>query len=207
MPVRNIDNAIQAAQFRIKFKDIFNLKEFYRAMHDWLEEYDWSSVDYSEKSEKKDHYETLYVQRDGPAGAEHWWWWRLQKVPMTGNKYFKYHLDLDFHTLAIQSTEVMREGKKMKANKGEVDVNVYAYIEFDVGGKWSTHPFLKLFHKVFPNRIYKKDIFETRKIELYREAYILQDYIKKWFKLKTFLPYEEVGPFYPSHAYPKWKSS
>ena len=51
MPVRNITNAIQAAQFRIKFKDIFNLKEFYRAMHDWLAEYDWKSVDYNEKLE------------------------------------------------------------------------------------------------------------------------------------------------------------
>jgi len=35
--------------------------------------------------------------------------------------------------------------------------------------------------------------------------YIFQNYMKKWFKLFTFLPYEEITPFHPSLAYPEWK--
>ena len=43
---------------------------------------------------------------------------------------------------------------------------------------------------------------EERKKELYREAYVLQTFIKQWFKLKRYLPYEETKSFFPSAAYP-----
>jgi len=205
MPIKKIDNAIQAAQFRIKFKDIFNLKEFYLAMHFWLIEYGWSSVDSDGEPEKKDFFETLYLERQEAGGArEMWWWWRMQKIP-TENSYYKYHLDIDFHPLYILPAEVIRDGKKLKANKGEIEIKIWAYLEFDYKGEWSRHPILKLFNQIFPKRIFKKELYEDHKLELYREAYILQNFIKKWFKLKTFLPFEEVTPFYPSYAYPEWK--
>jgi len=206
MPIKKLDNCINAATFRIKFKDIFDIKEYYNIMHEWMLEHDWSSVDSSGKIEEgKDHWETNYTERIEPDGAkEMYWWWRLQKLPVK-NSYYKYHLDLDFHPLAILPTEAMREGKKFKAHKGEIEVWVYAYIEFDYKGEWSKHPILKFFNKIFPNRIFMKDLYEDHKLELYREAYTLQAFMKKWFKLKSFLPYEEITPFYPSYAYPKWK--
>lgn len=206
MPIKNISpNAIQAANFRIKFKDIFNLTEFYKAMHEWLLEYDWSSVDYDGKIENNEWWETLYLERESGGGMkEMWWWWRMQKIP-TSNSYYKYHLDVDSHIVTMLPAEVMRDGKKLKVNKGEVEVTLWAYIEFDYDGKWSTHPILKAFNQIFPKRIFKKDLYEEHKLELYREAYIFQAYLKKWFKIKSFLPYEEITQFHPSNAYPAWK--
>lgn len=206
MPVKNISpNAIQAANFTVKFKDTFNLKEFYRAMHEWLLEYEWSSVDSKGKIEKGETWETLYLERQGLEGdKEMWWWWRLEKIP-TDNSYYKYILDIDYHILYILPAEVMRDGKKLKVNKGEVEVKVWAYVQFDMEGEWSKHPFLKSFNSIFPKRIYKQELYEDHKLELYREAYILQAFMKKWFKLKSFLPYEEITQFHPSFAYPEWK--
>lgn len=206
MPLYNIgDNSVQAAYYRIKFKDIFNLKDFYDAMHMWFLEYGWSSVDSKGKIEGKDHWETLYLERiDGAGAKEQWFWWRMQKIP-TSNSYYKYHVDMDYHNIAITNTEVIRDGKKYKANKGEVEIKIYAYLEFDVGGKWSNHPILRTFSKVFPQRIFKTEIYESHKMELYREVYILQAYIKKWMKLKSFLPFEEITTFHPSSAYPSWQ--
>jgi len=207
MPIQNIGpNAVQAAKFRVKFKDIFHLKEFYRAMHEWTLEYDWSSAEADGlKLENKDYFETLYLERKGIEGdKEMWWWWRMQKVP-TNNSYYKFHLDIDYHILYIVPTEVMRDGKKLKVHKGEVEVNIWAYLQFDYKGEWSKHPILKMFNQAFPKRIFKKELYEDHKLELYREAYILQAYIKKWFKLKSFLPYEEITPFYTSWAYPEWQ--
>ena len=205
MPIKKLQNSIQAAKWRVKYKDIFNLKEFYRALHEWFLEYEWSSVDTDGNIEDKDHWETNYIERIEPDGSkEMYWWWRLQKLPVA-NSYYKYHLDLDFHPLGVLPAEVMRDGKKFKVNKGEVEVWVYAYIEFDYKGEWSKHPFLKFFNKIFPNRIFRQDLYEDHKLELYREAYTLQAYMKKWFKLKSFLPYEEITPYFPSRAYPKWK--
>jgi hypothetical protein len=205
MPVKRLNNAVQAAYFAVKFKDIFNLKEFYRAMHEWLLEYGWSSVDSAGKIEEKDYWETLYLQRAGMEGdMEMWWWWRLQKFP-TPNSYYKFHLDIDSHPLYILDTEVVRNGKKFKCHKGEVEVKVWAYLEFDYNGEWSRHPVLKFFNKVFPRRIFKREMYEDHKQELYREAYIFQDFIKRWFKIRRFLPFEEITPFHTPFTYPTWK--
>jgi hypothetical protein len=208
MPLKNLgSNSVQAAYFRIKFKDIFNLKQFYTAMHEWLLEYEWSSVDSQGKLENKDFWETLFLERIIEGGAkEGWWWWRMQRIP-GGNSYYKYHLDLDFHPLYITDTEVMRDGKKFKANKGEIEVKLWAYIEFDYKGEWSKHPILKVFNKVFPKRIFKDELYESHKLELYRECYILNAFIKKWMKLRSFLPFEEITLFPESGAYPQWQKS
>ena len=208
MPIQNIaPNAVRAAKFTVKFKDIFHLKEFYRAMHEWMREYDWFSTetDGLNIEDGADHYETLYLEKEGGGGdKEMWWWWRLQKLP-TSNSYYKYHMDIDYHILYMFPAEVVRDGKKLKVNKGEVEVKLWAYLQFDYKGEWSKHPILKMFNKVFPKRIFKNEIYESHKLELYREMYVLQAYIKKWFKLKRFLPYEEVTQFHPSWAYPEWK--
>lgn len=206
MPVQKITNAIQAAHFTIKFRDIFSLKGLYVALHEWFLEYEWSSADSKgDVPDGKDYWETLYLEKEGQKGdKEMWWWWRLQKLP-TGNSYYKYHIDMDFHIVYMLPTEVVRDGKKFKANKGEVEIKLWAYLEFDYQNQWSKHPILKMFNLSFPKRIYKNEIYESHKLELYRESYILQNYIKKWFKLKTFLPYEEITPFHPPETYPEWK--
>lgn len=206
MPIKKIENFVEAAKFRIKFKDIFDLGEFYGILKDWLLEYGWSSVDTDGNIEgNEEYFETLYLEKEGAQGEkEHIWWWRLQKIP-TDNSYYKFHLDINFHNIAIVKTEVVRDGKKIKANKGEIEMNIAALLEFDYKGEWSSHPFLKFFNELFPKRIFRQEIYAMHKLELYREAYVLQAFIKKWFKLKRFLPFEETPMFHPSKAYPAWK--
>ena len=192
---------IKVARFRIKWKDIFNVKEFYRALHEWFLEYEWTDAE-----DKMDHYETLYFEKIGLFNdKELWLRWRLQKI-QRGNAYFKYHLDLDFHFLYLVPTEVIREGKKFKKDvyKGEVEVWITALIEPDYKNQWSHHPVLKYFTAIMPYRIMRRDLFEEHRRIIYREAYILQNFIKHWFKLKRFLPYEEIEQFFPSQAYPTY---
>ena len=192
---------VEAARFRIKWKDIFNVKEFYKAIHEWMLEYNWTDME-----DGWDHYETLYFERMGVWNdKELWVRWRPQKTP-SSNSYYKYHLDLDFHYLYLRPAEVMHGGKKLKKDiyKGEVEVWITALIELDHQGQWSNHPFLRFFNKLFPERIFRSDIYDEHRRELYREAYILQNFIKHWFKLKRFLPYEEIEQFFPSEAYPTY---
>ena len=199
------NQTITAAKYRIKWKDIFDAKQFYTAVHEWLDEYGWT--DHENKTE---HYETLYFEKVGVMGdKELWVRWRLWKFPDgVENSYYKYHIDLDFHYLYLIPTEVMHEGKKFKKNiyKGEVEVWISSYVQFDYAGVWSKHPVLKYFNKIFPKRIFRKDLYDEKKKELYRESYILQNYIKHWFKLKRFLPHEEVKPFHPSYAFPTYQT-
>ena len=84
MPMYHLDNAIQASYFRIKFKDIFDLKEFYAVLKEWLIEYGWGGVDSTgaiETGGSAEQFETLYWEREGGGGEkEQWWWCRLQKA-------------------------------------------------------------------------------------------------------------------------------
>jgi len=190
---------IQAARFRVKWKDIFNVKELYRAMHEWFLEYGWSDME-----DSTDHYETYYYERVGDFhDKEIWLRWRPQKIP-GNNNYFKFHIDLDFHFLYLLPTEVVRDGQKHKKDifKGEVEVWITALLETDYKGEWENHKILKYFNKLFPERIFRKQIVDEHKRELYREVYILQNFIKQWFKLKRYLPYEETPLFHDSKAYP-----
>lgn len=200
-------NAIQAAYYRIKFKDIFDLKEFYAVIKDWLLEYGWMAVDSSggyERGGAAERFETLYWEKeDGNGMKEQWWWWRLQKP--SENPYYKYHLDIDYHNLAITNTEVVRDGKKFKVQKGETEIKVWTFVEYDVGGIFSKNKWMKSFQDLYSKRIMGKDLHADKKIELYRETYILQSFMKRWFQLKRFLPYEEVQLFHPSKAFPGWK--
>ncbi len=197
--IYNNKHMVQACRFRIKWKDIFNVKEFYRAMHEWFDEYGWKDME-----DGKDHYETLYFEKTGVAADKELWnRWRPQK---DSGKLFRYHMDLDFHYLYLVKTEIVHEGKKLNKDiyKGEVEVWITALIEMKFYREWLKHPILKYFPATFYERLMRHDIFDERRRELYREAYILQNYIKQWFKLKKFLPYEDTEPFPPSEAYPSY---
>lgn len=180
---------------KVKYKDIFDMKEFYTALHDWMGENGWVDAE-----ERLDHYETLYGERIDRGGAKELWiHWRPTK-PAPSSDFLRYHLDIDYHCLALTTTEVIREGQKFKANKGEVEVTIRAYIEklYEPGFKGQ---FLGQFKDLFNKRIYRQTL-EQRKKELYQEVYVLQHFIKSWFKLKRYHPYEENKTFFTSYAWP-----
>ena len=183
-------------QFRVKYKDIFDMKQLYDDLHLYLEEKGWTDID-----DGLDHYETSYLEKvDMSGGKEIWIKWRPQRIP-NGNPYYRYWLDISFHCINLQSAEVVKDGKKLKVHKGEVEIGVRAVIELDVGGKWSKHWLLNNFQKLFREKIYGPAVDDHKK-ELYRESYEFHNIIKQWFKLKRYLPYEEVKSFYTSQAWP-----
>jgi hypothetical protein len=187
---------IKAANYRVKYKDIFTAKEFYTALREYFKENGWHDGNGFEQ------YEVFLLEKITPGGfKEMTIRWRLQKTP-DGSKYFRYHMDLDFLFLGVTTTEVVREGIKYKTNKGEVELTVTAQVEIDYEGKWRKHPLMKHFWKLFTERILGGEIYNEHRLELYREAYQLQNFIKQWFKMHRFLPYEESKAFFTSEAWP-----
>jgi len=180
---------------RIKYKDIFDLKEFYQALHDWLLENGWSDLE-----DMLDHFETSYVERVSQGGVkEIWARWRLGKKVDEGR--FIYYLDFDYHILGLVNTEVIKDGMKVKAHKGELDMYIRAYIDKHYVKDMKNHGIMKNFLNIFQKSVYHKEIVMRRR-ELYHQVYVLQNFIKQWFKLKRYLPYEETQTFYPSYAWP-----
>ena len=192
---------------RVKYKDIFDLKAFYESLREWLLENDWGDA-----QGDLDRWETYYGERIAQNGMrEIWINWRVKKTPQDiatweGGKKpeLLYYLDFDWHCVAVTNTEVIKEGHKLKVNKGEVELVMKAFIDPVYKKEFSSSSILKQFQKVFTKRIYRKEL-EQRKKELYQETYSMQNFIKQWFKLKRYLPYEEKKSFFRSYAWPSHK--
>ncbi len=186
---------------RVKYKDLFDLKAFYQFLREYFRENGWK-----DDEESLDHWESYYGERIDQKGArEIWFLWRLKKTPeigsAQGSPFVDFYIDMDFHCLGITDAEVIKEGKKMKTNKGEIEMKIWAYVHEAFMEKFDKHRLLKHLSKVMAHRLYHKEVMQRKK-ELYQEVYTLQHFIKQWFKLKRHLPYEEVQQFYRSFAWP-----
>jgi len=172
----------------IKYEDVFNMKELYKAIRDWLITNEYVNAKSSEKMEK------FYLEKIVQTGArELWIWWRTEKSPH-GSKYFRYHMNVDYHVLSMKDVEIMFQGQKIKANKGEVEILINCWLETEAEMEIGKS-FLFFLADYFRKRVYKKQI-EAHKTDLKEDMEKLQAFIKQFLELKSFLPKSEM--FYPT---------
>lgn len=199
MPKKKIpsDRLIKAVpKIRVKYKDVFDLKEFYIGLREWFKDRQWA-----DEEDKNEHWESYYGERIDKSGSrEIWWWWRLFKNAPDSD-YLKFYIDIDVHCLGITDTEVIINGNKLKVNKGEIDLYMEGLIEKTYEASFQKNWILREVKDVFTRRIYRKNLEQRRK-ELYKEMYELNNFVKQWFKLKRYLPYEESPDFFTSYAWP-----
>ncbi len=182
----------------IKYKDVHDLKEFYKLVYFWLRDNDWIDPDYDDIETLT--FERSYLQKEFASGAkDHIIKWEAQKDPHE-SKYFLFKLSIKFSTLQIKDVEVMHENRKLKANIGELKFDVSAKLVVDPKGEWNKNAFVKHFQELWKKRIYK-DKISKHKEELREEAEALLDAAKKYLDLKGFLLEQEQEPFYESKSY------
>ncbi len=185
---------------RVKFKDVFGLKDFYEFLHEWLLEHEWHD---DEEGVGSDHWETYHFERIAAGNVkEIYLQWRVAKQAKDGK--FKYYLDLNWHCIGFTLAEVVKDGHKLKIDKGDMEIEIFPCLEKVYETYFDERPFLRPFKKLFSTRIYG-EVVEYRKKELYQETYALQNAIKQWLKMERYLPYEEPKAFYPSRSYPSHK--
>ncbi len=202
MPTKKIsgDYLVKVPQHNIKmkYKDIFNLRDFYETLYYWFREYGWQGITNTGK-DQEEQFEILFHEQHLPGGAKNVTIkWRLQKKAPNASG-LHYYIDMDFIVIALTNTEVIREGRKLKTNKGEIGMEIKGFIEKKYEKDFGNDGFLKFFLGLFNDRVYSTSDHEKH---LYREMYVLQNFIKQWFKMKRYLPYEETRSFWPSTAYP-----
>ena len=196
----------EVPEFRIKYKDVFHLKNLYVMIHEYLAEEGFADKDQGSGNQEAHRYaETLYMEKFvqkgiHQGGKEMWVWWRTMKSPEGKySGYYRYLLDMDFHAVYMKDEEIIHQGKKMKIQSGEIEFFIRAKIEADYQGKWEKHWLLKHFHKLYYGRLIRYE-FEKREKELWREAYRFQAKIKQFLNLRTFVPVSD--PFWaPIYGY------
>jgi len=190
-------------EFRIKYNDVFHLKNLYVMMHEFLEDEGWygdagalENPSASHRDIEKFYMERYHSKSIHRGGMELWVWWRLKKAPFgKGHPYYSFEMDIDFHGMYMQKVEVMHQGKKLNVDKGELEIFFRPKIVRKKDGKsWEHHWFLKYFQDIYEKRIISADLDKMEK-ELWREAYKLQGVVKAYLNLRNFIPVPE--PFHP----------
>lgn len=184
-------------EFRIKFNDVFSLRNLYIMLHEFLLEENWKG-----KEGDTDHadIETLYsenVYQRGihRGGKELWFWWRASKqLEGKYSSYIQNKLDIDAHIVYLQTVEVVHQGKKMNVQKGEIELFFRAKMELDYKDEWKNHKFLKHIQDLYEKRVIHAEL-EKREKELWRDVYRISNKIKQYLQLRTFVPVPE--PFFP----------
>ncbi|MBI4738309.1 hypothetical protein HY772_01890 [Candidatus Woesearchaeota archaeon] len=181
-------------EFSVLYRETFSLEFLYKSIRDWLINEGYVTDGGGSNGDR--WMESLMVERTSGSGAKDYWiWWRTGKQV---NPYFKWLLNIDYHTLGLLTTEMMHEGTKIKVNKGEVEVFIKATLIVDPDELWDKHFLLKnkQFQKMYKTRFYKREIEEQETL-LYKDAYRLQGAIKQFLELKGWLHEYSGEAFHP----------
>ena len=184
-------------EFRIKFNDVFSLRNLYIMMHEMLLEENWRGCeeDGDHRDIEKLYSENVYQKGIHKGGKEIWYWWRAEKFPegkVSG--YFKNYLNIDTHCAYMQDMEAVHQGKKITIQKGEIEIFFRARIDSDYKDEWEKHWFLKHIKNIYERRWLREEV-DKREKELWRDVYRIQSKIKNYLQLRTFVP--EAPPFFP----------
>ena len=183
-------------EFRIKFNDVFSLRNLYIMLHETLLEESWRG-----KDSDPDHAdieimysENVFQKGIHRGGKDLWFWWRAEKF-FEGkySSYIKNFLDIDAHVVYLQNVEVVDQGKKMTTQKGEIEMFFKARMETDYKSEWEKHWFMKQLKQLYEKRILHVEL-EKREKELWRDVSRIHAKVKQFLQLRTFIPVPE--PFF-----------
>ena len=127
---------------KIKNTGIFDFKEFYRFCYTWLIDEGYFLV------------EKAYSEKFTPAGKELEIEWDARKKI---SDYFRFYLKIKWRILGMNDVEVEENGKKLKMNKGYVEIKADAVLEKDYEAKWEANALSK-----FLRGVYDRYIIRTR---------------------------------------------
>lgn len=137
---------------KVKYNGILSFKDFYKFCYDWLTEE--TALDVAEEK---------YVEKlKGASKDIDIIWIGTRKV----TDYFKFHIKVKFQVLGLTNVETTKNGAKLKADEGSVEVKVTGTLIRDYEGKFETTT-----HKKFLRSVYEKWVIASR-IEQFEEKLI-----------------------------------
>ena len=106
----------------------FDSLYIYMMVYEWLADNGWHS------RADEEFPEIAYIHRDFGAvwGVEIWAYWRMKRpIEGTAPGFAFEHMDINFHFLNLKPHEIVYKGKKIKTQKGEIEIRVISYLVFD----------------------------------------------------------------------------
>ena len=128
---------------KVKYNGIVNFQDFYKFCYDWLSEETGLFIIEKKYTEKlSSDSKNIKVEWEG-----------TNKV----TDFFKFSVKLEFDVIGLTNVEITQDNKKIKTNKGSVEVKVKGTLIRDYQGKFERNAFQK-----FLRAIYEKWVIPAR---------------------------------------------
>ncbi len=136
----------------VKHVGFFHYKDVYAFCYNWLKDHNYGTS------------EDEYTEKLSSRGKEIIIRWKAEKKI---SDYFKNIIEVSWHILGMEDAEVMRNGKKDKANKGEVKITITGILERDYEDNWGKTAFNKFIRGVYDKYIIRStmDQYEDKVID------------------------------------------
>ncbi len=133
----------QVFSSKIKYDGLLDFSEFYKFCYQWLTEergFDLAETAYKEK-----------IKGDSKEIDIEW------KGSSKVTDYFKFEIKVEFQVLGLKDVEIVKEGAKIKMNKGGVGIKIKGTLIRDYQGKFEINA-----SKKFMRSIYEKWVIPSR---------------------------------------------
>lgn len=175
--------------WKITHKGIFSKEYLYWMLHDWFVTNKWGDNDAR-------FGETFYEQIESSIGQQIQIRWLLTKTAWP-DRDFKAHMDVLILMIGVQDTEAVVDGKKVKAQKGEVSIEIKPRMVYAAGEKWdSPLKKFKIAGKDLEEYWYKsmyKVVVDKVEEKIMEDVFALQAALKSYFQIA---PSAEYGAMY-----------
>ena len=185
---------VEALHTEVKYLGTFVLKDFYRSLIEVLVDKGYI------KRKFMRHMENFYMMKETSNPRENssvWFWWRTSKKHEK-SPFYKIQMDITAHCRFLKEKELMWEGRKVRAYKGEIQIVIETDEIIDPKGEWAEHWFLKHIRDLYVHRIWarRKDMVKN---QARNDTYFVQRFLKQFLELKQFGAESEI--FYKPFGY------
>ena len=123
---------------KVKHKGLFDFPEIYRFCYEWMIERDYLVT------------EKTYSEKITPGGKELEIIWEARRKI---SDYFRFVMKVKWRVFGMTTVEIEENGKKLKMDKGQVELKIEATLEKDYEHRWENNAFTKFLRGVYDRYI------------------------------------------------------
>ena len=155
---------------KITFNGVFDLKELYEHLYEWL---NWRKYDVSERK---------YKEKIKPTGKDMEIKWEANKDI---DEYSSFRIEMEAMLFGINDVEVQKDTAKVKMQKGEINVKVSAHLITDRKEMWQSRPQFSFLQAFYEKYLYRGAV-ERMKSEVWKIGWDFYNEVKAFLNLYTF---------------------
>ena len=163
--------------FRVKGKDILNVRQLYTLAHEWFVEEEWAE----DEDKFPEHF--MWEKRNGKS-KEYLIYWNFNYKDAS-DPFAQRSCMVEWRILGVKDIEIQHNGTKIQTQKGTVEIKTWWFQEYDSEKIWRKHWLLKHLLDFYVNRMFKKE-FEAKRGALFRQAKSFQSALKEYFNIFSF---------------------